>query len=204
MGSDGSFMKLREEHHPPVGYSHLQKLTGLGQAGLFPTGTGFWASLAFTHGSQVDFKCAHGFLKDCFIFSDARDNGFIDSSFHWGHMRWLLFSHWLRPTTISTFLAGAGRFKRHQINCFPSPAVERQPDSCCLLSKWVGSRGVLCRAKEMADLWTAALMVWGLDSADGSGDERTSPNWGSLVGLSLGLWETLLLPLRNDGPLGCV
>ena len=107
MGSDGSFMKLREEHHPPVGYSRLQKLTGLGQAALFPTGTGSWASLAFTHSSQVDFKCAHGFLKDCFIFSDATANGFIDSSFHWGHMRWLLFSHWLRPTTISTFLAGA-------------------------------------------------------------------------------------------------
>lgn len=50
---------------------------------------------------------ACGFSKDLFIFSDARANGFIDSSCHWGHTRCLLFSHWLHPTALSTFLAGA-------------------------------------------------------------------------------------------------
>ena len=178
MGSDGSFVKLREERHPPVGHSRLQQLAGLGRVGPSPIGTCSWASLAFTHDSQVDFKHAHSFLKDCFIFSDARANGFIDSSFHRGCMRWLLFSHWLSPTTISTFLAGAqGDLRGAKLIAFSKPSCRKAARLLLFALPWVGSRGALRRAEEVANRQAAASTVRGLDGADGSDDGRTSPHW---------------------------
>lgn len=56
----------------------------------------------------------------------------------------------------------------------------------------------------MADLRAAASTVQGLDRADGSGDEEPPLTGLWLAGLSTGSEETLLLPLQNDGPLGCV
>lgn len=56
----------------------------------------------------------------------------------------------------------------------------------------------------MADLPAAASTVLGLDGADGSGDEEPPLTGLWLGGLSTGSEETLLLPLQNDGPLGCV
>lgn len=61
-----------------------------------------------------------------------------------------------------------------------------------------------CRAEEMADLPAAASTVRGLAGADGSGDEEPPLTGLWLGGLSTGSEETLLLPLQNDGPLGCV
>lgn len=123
-----------------MGRSCLQQLAECGRVGP-PIGTCSWASLAFTHNSQVDFKHAHGFLKDCFIFSDARPNGFIDSSFRQGCMRWLLFS--LAESYNHKYLPcwSTGEIGTKLI-AFPSLASERQPDSCYLLFSWVRSRGV--------------------------------------------------------------
>lgn len=107
-------------------------------------------------------------------------------------MRWLLFSHWLSPTTISTFLAGVqGDLRGTKLIAFSKPSFRK-------------AARLLLFALPVGEEQRSALQSLGVDGADGSGDEEPPLTGLWLGGLSTGSEETLLLPLQNDGPLGCV
>ena len=186
-----------------AGHRRLQQLAELGRVGPSPIGTCSWASLAFTHDSQVDFKHAHGFLKDCFIFSDARANGFIDSSFHQGCMRWLLFSHWLSPTTISTFLAGVqGDLRGTKLIAFSKPSFRKA--ARFLLFALPGGGGQRSSLQSWGDGWPASSS---LDSPVFRQSRwlrwwRTSPHWALAGGAVDWVWRNSPFTTSEWWPIG--
>ena len=100
-------------------------------------------------------------------------------------MRCPLFSHWQCPIAISIFLAGTqGYLKGAKLIAFQTQ-LERgsQNLDICSPSGW-GAEEHSAELRRWLTLRNSCP-VWGLDSAHGSNDEKTSSNWALACGETL-------------------
>lgn len=73
----------------------------------------------------------------------------------------------------------------------------------CSPSGW-GAEGYSAELRRWLTQEQLLRAIWGLDSAHGSDDEKTSANWALACGAVSWVCEKLFLPCRDSGLLGCV